>query len=164
METVVDPVVAEEFELLDADRRRQDEGGDPVGRLVCKMQRDRAPHTETEDVEPVDGQPIEQLERRVGVTAGAVVRDAMLGGAEAGQVGRDGSPAEAGQDDRGFGKEVGLGSVGTRTVVRVGRVGIHTALYPSALQEGLERWVFPNTRAEHRHVGVGHQVCLLHLP
>jgi len=46
-------------------------------------------------VEAIDVQPIEESECRVGVAAGGVVGHSVLGGAEAGEVGRDRPPGKA---------------------------------------------------------------------
>ncbi len=86
---VIQLVVAEQLQLLDADRRQQRQRADALRRRARDLQGHAAAHAEADDVDRAEFEGVEQLQGVVGVGADRVVGNVAGRSAEAGEIGRD---------------------------------------------------------------------------
>ena len=82
----IQPVIAEQFQLLHADRGEQGQRRDAPRLQSLDLEPHTSAHAETHDVDAVEPQPIEPLQHVAGVRANRIIRHAARRIAEAGQV------------------------------------------------------------------------------
>ena len=96
VDRVVEVVVAEQLELLHADRREQGERAHPLRGEAGQVDRHPAALAHRDEIHPLDPQPLEPGERVAGVGEDRGVRQGARRGAEARQIGDQDAPV-AGQ-------------------------------------------------------------------
>ena len=83
---VIDAVVPEELEFLDADRGQQRQRCDSLGSQAIKFETDAAAHAETDEMGAIDIQTVQQVEAVHGVGSDRVIRHRVRRRPETGQI------------------------------------------------------------------------------